>query len=165
MAKAKAADAESDNTGVSNLLVVFILLTVIASGAGAGGGWFLFRAPAKEPAVETKMSPSKPIQFEAGFPADAIEVPLEPILAKLKGSDVRDARIELSLVMTGNPEQLGLLKTQVAEDVVAFLSGITPSDLEGSRGFLNLLDDLEERAISRGQGAIVKLFIRGFAIQ
>jgi flagellar FliL protein len=57
------------------------------------------------------------------------------------------------------------LKSEIREDVIAFLEGLTVADIEGVRGFQNLREQLDDRAKIRGRGAVLGLLIGGLILE
>ena len=134
-------------------------------GAAAKAEW---QAEEKNSEYKAEHGDEKYAAVEAAdgrFPPDAIEIPLQPIITTMGTDKKTKVRIELSIVAVHGTPQESALKSEVREDVIAYLWGTKVEDLEGGRGFRNLRNELDERARTRGRGAILGLLIGGLVIQ
>ena len=90
-------------------------------------------------------------------------VPLEPIMTNLSYPSDNWIRIEVSLVFTGNPDNV--LADQIHQDILAYLRTVSLQQIEGPRGFQYLREDLRERVQLRSEGRVNDLLLRTFVIE
>ncbi len=164
------AMASEQRSGPSFVIALAISL-VIGGIAGGGFGAFL-RAPAPtEPAAQAatvpvdSLSPQPIVGAVSRFPPDAIELPVQPIIVTI-GSELKtNIRLEFSIVAASGTPDEGTLKGEIREDVIAYLKGLTVSDLEGGRRFQLLREQLDDRARVRGRGVVLGILISGLVVQ
>lgn len=165
--KNTAADAEGPSQ--PNLVIALAITTLIAGGAGAGFAYvFLKEKPpalAAAAPVEPPKTAEKALPASNRFPSDAVEVALDPIITGLGPDAARKMRLEASIIMTKEAVSSPTLKTELIEDIVVFLNGVTAEELSGVRGLQNLREDLDERARVRGRGMVLGLLISGFVLE
>ncbi len=171
MAKSPKNNAgETEGPAQPNLIVALAIVTVIA--AGAGGGFAFVFLKEKPPAAavaaavpEPAHAPEKQQPTVHRFPDDAVEVALEPIITGLGPGADRKMRLEASVIVKKEAVSLPTLKTELTEDIVVFLNGITAEEISGIRGLQNLREDLDDRARVRGRGMVLGLLISGFVLE
>lgn len=157
--------------GQPSLVVALLIVTLIAGGAGAGFAFAFLKPSTSEAALP------KPVPVEAHepattsktqtnrFPADAVEVALEPIVTGLGPNADRKMRLEASIIMTKEGATSSTLRTELVEDIVVFLNSVTAEEISGTRGLQNLREDLDDRARIRGRGTVLGMLISGFVLE
>ncbi len=151
--------------GTSGVFVILALVMLLGAGIGAGFGFFLL-APrqAAEAPPAAKAAPVADAQ-RSRFPVDSIEVSLAPIIATVGQNSSDRVRLECSIVVAKEVAMPATLKTELADDIIAFLRGISIADISGAHGYQNLREDLDEVARIRGGGAVLGLLISGFVVE
>ena len=157
--------------GQPSLVVALLIVSLIAGGAGAGFA-FTYLKPSKAAAALPKPAPveihepaaTSKIQTNR-FPADAVEVALEPIVTGLGPNADRKMRLEASIIMTKEGAASSTLRTELVEDIVVFLNSVTAEEISGTRGLQNLREDLDDRARIRGRGTVLGMLISGFVLE
>lgn len=173
MAKSPAKSSASDGEAAQpSLVVALAIVSVIAGGAGAGFAATMLKQTKPEPvsaAAATAADPhaaAKPaVEQTNRFPADAVEVPLAPIVTGLGPSADRKMRLEASVIVTKEAATSATLKTELIEDIVVFLNSVSAEEISGVRGLQNLREDLDDRARVRGRGMVLGLLISGFVLE
>ena len=161
----------NDNSGGSgprqdNFIVSLAAAIVVGVLGGGGFGYFVTLggpAPpkAKEPAEQVESrSPAT-----GRFPNDAFEMDIPSIIVDLSGTPKSQVRLDLSAIVAHGTLESGSLKSEIREDVIAYLKGVTVADIEGVRGFQNLREQLDDRAKIRGRGAVLGLLIGGLVVE
>lgn len=173
MAKSPTRTADKETgTAQPSLVIALAIVTVLAGGAGAGFALTLLQPSKAEPvvaapvtaAVDAHELAAKKVQSNR-FPADAVEVALEPIITALGPTADRKMRLEASIIMTKEAATSSTLKTELMEDIVVFLNSVSAEEISGARGLQNLREDLDDRARIRGRGTVLGLLISGFVIE
>lgn len=136
-------------------------------GIAGGGAFGYFVAPAgTQPATSSAVAEAEPpTPLPGRFPDDALELPLAPIIVELATEPRTRVRLDLSLIAAHGTPEGSALKSEVREDVIAFLKGLSLADIQGVRGFQNLREQLDDRAKIRGRGAILGLLIGGLVLE
>lgn len=151
------------------LVLALLILAVIGGGAGAGFAVVFLQAKPEVAAPATATLTEKRVENDnpqtSRFPADAVEVALDPIVTSIGPNDKPKMRLEASMIVNKNGASSQVLKKEVAEDIIAFLKSVTMADISGSRGFQNLREDLDDRARIRGRGMVFGLLISGFVFE
>ncbi|HML27316.1 MAG TPA: flagellar basal body protein FliL [Hyphomicrobium sp.] len=168
MAKEKSKkDDQKAGGGFGSFMVSAIIALLLGIGAGGAFGYFAMPEASSsnassQSAAGTQSTPPPP----AGrFPNDAIEIAVPSVIADLaSGAKVR-ARLDVSIVVVHGTPETTTLVGEVREDVIAYLKGLSLSDIEGVRGFQNLREQLDDRARIRGRGAILGLLIGGLVLE
>lgn len=163
----KANDVPSTGSmSTGDLIKSMVVAVVLGIGGGAAFGYFAIPSTPVPPATEASpvTAPADTLA-EGRFPSDALEIAIPSIIVDLKGEPRSRVRLDLSVVAAHGTAQTGVLKDEVREDVIAYLKGLTVTDIQGVRGFQNLREQLDDRAKIRGRGAILGLLIGGFVIE
>jgi flagellar FliL protein len=151
--------------GVGEFVKSAIIAIVLGAGGGGAFGYFALpdrTASNSAPKTETQAAPAP---ATGRFPNDAVELPVPSVITDLDTNPKVRARLDVSIIVAhGTPETTTLLG-EVREDVIAYLKGLTLSDIEGVRGFQNLREQLDDRARIRGRGAILGLLIGGLVLE
>lgn len=171
MAGAPSKRQDDGDTSEGPSLVVSLAIAIVIGLLGGGAFGFVMvpagQAPAVEkPAVEPEPKVEvKPEAAKGRFPNDALEFPLPPIIVALDGDPSPKMRLDLSLITARGTPDSGSLKSEVREDVIAFLQGMKLKDIQGVRGFQNLREQLDDRAKVRGRGVVLGLLISGLVVE
>lgn len=163
-AKTKGDDkAGGGGPGIAMSLLVALLIGCL--GGGAFGYLALPTSPARPAAASAPaVAPASP--QPGRFPSDALELQLAPIILEIGGAtDPKKIRVELSIVAAHGTPNTSTLQSEVREDVIAFMKGLTVKDIEGARGFQNLREQLDDRAKIRGRGAVLGLLVGGIVVE
>ncbi|MBU4531121.1 MAG: flagellar basal body-associated FliL family protein [Hoeflea sp.] len=150
-------------------LIATIAIVLVLSLIAAGGGWMLggILAPQLDQPEETAAVAAEGAAGEAKGEGEIIMrenlVPLEPIMTNLSYPSDNWIRIEVSLVFTGNPDNV--LADQIHQDILAYLRTVSLQQIEGPRGFQYLREDLRERVQLRSEGRVNDLLLRTFVIE
>jgi flagellar FliL protein len=163
-----AASAKGDDKKGSGGIVGILIVTVLALGAGGGFGFYLSsalpppdvaaEAAQKDKDKEKDKDPAKPL-------AQVRLVELSPMIANLIEPKTAWMRIEASVVVEGEVENLPALTAKIGEDVVAYLKTMSLTQFEGPTGFQNLREDLNDRARIRGGTPIRELVVHGVIVE
>lgn len=173
MAKSPVGTAATANGNAQpSIALALAIVTLIAGGAGTGFAFTLLK-PNKSLPIATPTPPPEHHEPAAAankaqtnrFPADAVEVALEPIVTALGPKADRKMRLEASIIMTKEAATSSTLRTELIEDIVIFLNSVTAEDISGTRGLQNLREDLDDRARIRGRGTVLGLLISGFVLE
>lgn len=148
-------------------LIGFILVTLVAIGAGAGFGMFLYGSLFSEP-EEVKLAAKKKKKADVPEPKPLDNtklVTLTPVIAELPDSDNTWLRIEASVVVDATTVGESVVAAEVAADIAAYLRSTTLVQLEGPSGYINLRQDLVDRARIRAPGKVKDLVIHGMVLE
>ena len=163
------SNGDNQGAGPSTADLVKSMLVAALLGIGGGGAFGYFAIPvgtAPAPVEEAKPASVAPQTPMSGrFPSDALEIAIPSIIVDLSGEPKSRVRLDISIVAVHGTSESGLLKDEVREDIIAYLKGLTVTDIQGVRGLQNLREQLEDRARIRGRGAILGLLIGGFVIE
>jgi flagellar protein FliL len=170
---AARSNNEKPNAGNSaaqpSFIIVLLILTLIGVGCGAGFGFLILKTKPQVSATPAVTVPEKDIVSEppatSRYPADAVEIALDPIVSSIGPNDKTKMRLEASMIVSKSGASSPLLKKEMAEDIVAFFRGVSLDDISGSRGFQNLREDLDDLARVRGRGTVYGLLISGFVVE
>ena len=145
-------------------VLAFIILTLVASGAGGGFGMFVSSQrqetlPKQE--MKTDEAPASNISKLQMF-----SLPLPPITTNLAGSSRVWVRIECTLI---SPVEVAgettSLTGQISEDIIAYLRTVTPEQLNGPGGFQHLREDLNDRVQIRTNSKATSVIIQALIIE
>ncbi len=142
-------------------------IVAIVLGISGGGAFGYFAVPdGSGPPAPSASESTEPQTPSAGrFPNDALEVEIPSIIAELESEPKMRARLDVSIIVAHGTPETTTLKGEVKEDVIAYLKGLSPADIQGVRGFQNLREQLDDRARIRGRGAILGLLIGGLLLE
>ncbi len=165
-----ANDKQKDDAGTAGTSTADFLKSAIVAivlGISGGGAFGYFAVPdgsgPSVPSVGESVEPQAP---SAGrFPNDALEVEIPSVIAELETEPKMRVRLDVSIIVAHGTPETTTLKGEVKEDVIAYLKGLTPADIQGVRGFQNLREQLDDRARIRGRGAILGLLIGGLLLE
>jgi flagellar FliL protein len=146
-------------------MVGILIVTLLAAGGGAGFGFYLSdflkkEEPPKKTAQAAKKDEEKP------NPAKGTRlVEMTPIIANLAEPKSSWIRIEASLVIDRELEEVQALIGKISEDITGYLKTTTLVQFEGGSGFQNLREDLNERARLRGGKDVKEVIIHGVVVE
>jgi flagellar FliL protein len=142
-------------------------LMAVLVGAIGGLGFGYFGEIAKPFAMGNDVAGSaEPERRPMGrFPKDALEIPIPSIIVQLKGDPKTNVRLDLSVIAAHGTPETGALKSEIREDVIAYLEGLSVADIDGVRGFQNLRQQLDDRAKIRGRGSVLGILIGGLILE
>ena len=163
------ANANNNSASQPNLVVVILVLTLMGVGCGAGFGIFVLKSKPRGVAATAVKLPEKEtashLPLTSRYPAEAVELALDPIISSIGPNDKTKMRLEASMIVNKSGASSPFLKKEVTEDIVAFLRSVSMEDISGSRGFQNLREDLDDLAQVRGRGAVYGILISGFVVE
>ncbi len=162
----KKTENQPAGGGVGGFMMSAIVAVILGAGGGGAFGYFAMPdgSPSNSPPKNESASPA-PAPVIGRFPNDAIELAIPAVITDLDTDPKIRARLDVSIIVAhGTPETTTLLG-EVREDVVAYLKGLTLSDIQGVRGFQNLREQLDDRARIRGRGAVLGLLIGGLVLE
>jgi flagellar FliL protein len=158
-------DSQQGSGGTAGFVKSAIIALVLGVGGGGAFGYFMMPDGSAPNPSAPKESGAEPVLAVGRFPNDAVELAVPSVIADLEGDPKVRARLDVSIVVAhGTPETTTLLG-EVREDVIAYLKGLTLTDIQGVRGFQNLREQLDDRARIRGRGAILGLLIGGLVFE
>lgn len=161
--KDKQKDEAAGGAGTAGFLISILLAILIGLGGGAAFGYL---GGVGDPASPAKAAAAESSAPSAGrFPNDALEIQVPAIIVQLKGEPKTNVRLDLSIIAAHGTAKSGTLKSEIREDVIAFLEGLNVADIQGVRGFQNLREQLDDRAKIRGRGAVLGLLIGGLILE
>jgi flagellar protein FliL len=159
-------DAGAAGASTADFVKSAIVAVVLGVSGGGAFGYFAIpdgSAPAPPPASESAEPQAAP--SPGRFPNDALEVEIPSVIAELATDQKTRVRLDVSIIVAHGTPETTTLKGEVKEDVIAYLKGLTPADIQGVRGFQNLREQLDDRARIRGRGAILGLLIGGLLLE
>ncbi len=157
---------KGDPPGEPNIVVAAVVAMVIGVLGGGAFGFVLIPAQPSPPSPsEDKVVVEQKAPAKGRFPTDAVEMQMPPVIVGLGPEPAKKVRIDLSIIAARGTTEPAVLKSEIREDVIAFLKGLTIEDIEGVRGFQNLRQQLDDRAKIRGRGAVLGLLIGGLIVE
>ena len=172
---------EEEKTGPSMvvLLIVYLVITLIAGGAGFGVSATLL-APSSL-ATSGAEPKAKPANADAhGAPAKhatddgdgtdmdepahkLVVVDIPSITTNLVDPSDAWIRMELSLVF----EEAGddAMAQDVHQDIIAYVHTMKLYNLRGGSGYQHLIEDLQERAAIRTEGRVKRVLVRSLILE
>lgn len=174
-AETEAEEAAPKKSSLVVQIVVFLLITGVAAGAGFGVSMFM-GSPAPQMAAanmenaedesseeedaaaeEAKMDEKSEEDDEAAL-KNAYAKPLAPILTNLAAPDNVWVRMELAVV--GKPDLQDEMLEQIHQDLFAYMRTVKLHHVEGPSGYQNLKAELSERAALRSGGSAQLVLVR-----
>lgn len=166
MAKAPKGGGAGGEKKSSGGFLGIVLVTLLAAGGGAGFGFYVSgnlkekEAPKKPESAEKASEEKKP-----AIPPGSKIVEMAPIIVNLSEPRSSWIRIEASLVIDSELQDVQVVSGKIAEDLTAYLRTSTLSQFEGGSGFQNLREDLNERARLRGGKDVKELVLHGVVFE
>jgi len=161
------ADHKSGST--KGMIVGVLVATLVAVAAGAVIGLQFSSMVAPSPVAENKSK--KPEEEAEQTPVSSKYTgkvtikALPPILTNLAAPKNAWVRMEASIIVNGEVEELDVMAAQISEDTLAYLRTLTMSDIEGGSGLAYLRSDIKERAVVRSQGKVVEIIIGSLVVE
>lgn len=162
--KPKDASAPSGTSAV-DFAIAAVAAVVVGIAGGGGFGYFVVPVGTAPPAKEAAESAGPPAPAAGRFPNDALEIQIPSIIVDMESQPKTRVRLDVSIIVAHGTSESGSLKNEVREDIIAFLKGISVTDIQGVRGFQHLREQLDDRAKIRGRGAILGLLIGGLVLE
>jgi len=139
-----------------------LLLTLIPA---AAGGFFGVRAVSiVTDAQEEKKDDPSTVDLAYGGTISVKELP--SIVTNLAAPEHVMIRLQAAILFDAkavqNPDVLG---KQIADDILAFLTTASESQIEGASGLQHLREDLNDRAKVRSEGRVLELIIETLVVQ
>ncbi|MEP1206293.1 MAG: flagellar basal body-associated FliL family protein [Rhizobiaceae bacterium] len=177
-ADAPKEEAAPKKTSLIVHIVVFLLITCLAAGAGFGVSMFLDPGDGAKKAQYAVGSESpdgdngnqgegdsgdgeadgeKSEDGEEGV-KQAYAKPLAPILTNLAAPE--DVWVRMELAVVGKPNLTDALLEQIHQDLFAYMRTVKLHHVEGPSGYNNLRAELSERAMVRSGGAAQAVLVR-----
>ena len=163
--KGKQKDEAAAGTGTAGFVTSIVLAILIGLGGGAAFGYLGGVGDPASPAKAAAEGAESSAPSAGRFPNDALEIQVPAIIVQLKGEPKTNVRLDLSIIAAHGTAESGTLKSEIREDVIAFLEGLNVADIQGVRGFQNLREQLDDRAKIRGRGAVLGLLIGGLILE
>ena len=140
-------------TGPAAVIAAWIGTTLLAVLAGGIFGLQIETIAEQPKREQDEVNTSRPVTPAPAYSESGRIRALPPVVTKLAGERDAWVRIEASIVLAGSPaEEEEIMAARMAEDMAAFLQTVSVSDIEGPSGFLQLREDLAERARIRSDG-------------
>jgi flagellar FliL protein len=157
---------DEPNSGGGGGFVIAALIAIIL-GAGGGGAYAFLMMPdvASQKSEPTHSEQPTANSATGRFPSDAIELVVPSVITDLNSQPAVRARLDVSIIVVHGTPQTTTLLGEVREDVIAYLKGLSLSDIQGVRGFQNLREQLDDRARIRGRGVILGLLVGGLVLE
>jgi flagellar FliL protein len=168
-------ETPEDQPKTKSALMMTIVGLAVLTLLGGVGGWVVggIVAPSikgaaeEEQAKAAKDAAAQKKDAEAGLPHISTEannvVQLEPITSNLAYPSENWVRLEIALLFNGPPDVK--LAEDIHQDILAYVRTVSLQQIEGSRGFEYLRDDIQERVDLRAQGRVSKIMFRTFVIE
>jgi flagellar FliL protein len=162
--KPKDASAPA-GTSAFDFAIAAVAAIVVGIAGGGCFGYFVVPVGTAPPAKEAAESAERPAPATGRFPNDALEIQIPSIIVDMESEPKTRLRLDVSIIVAHGTSESGSLKNEVREDIIAFLKGISVTDIQGVRGFQHLREQLDDRAKIRGRGAILGLLIGGLVLE
>lgn len=157
-------------------LIEFLLVTLIAAGAGVGLTAMNPPPTAPDPGAANKPPPGKLApekkpgeKTEAAVacgPGGPNMIDMPPIVTNIANPSDTWIRLEASLVFDAktlqHPE---VVAAEIATDELAYLHTVAVNELQGPIGLENIRQDLRDRAFVRSGGKVSDLLIKTLVLQ
>lgn len=162
MAKAaRSGEEKKSSGGITGILIV----TLLAAGGGGGLGFYLSDFLKNEEPPKKAAQAAKKDEAKANPAAGARLFEMAPIIANLAEPKTSWIRVEASLLIDKEVEEVQALIGKIAEDITGYLKSTTLAQFEGGAGFQNLREDLNERARLRGGKDVKEVIIHGVVVE
>jgi flagellar FliL protein len=163
--EAAPAKPQGGKRGLLLTIVAWLLVTLVAGGAGGGIGIYLADVIEKTVAAKIQAVPDKEAP-ELRYSGDVVLEPLEPIVTNLGDPSDTWIRLETAIVFPNgalpNPK---VTAAEIRQDIVAYARTISIAQLEGPSALQHLREDLNERVAVRTDGLVSELVIETMVIQ
>lgn len=141
--------------------------TAIAGGAGMGTAWLLQSGKvagvefARVPAMQATANTQK----AAGAMKGLVARPVPTVITNLAGDRRAWVRAEFSVLLPASTPDVDALMAVIGQDVVGFLRGVTPAQIDGPQGMTLLREEIEDRVRVRTQGRSQGVLFKTFVIE
>ena len=171
-------EAAPKKTSLIVHIVVFLLITCLAAGAGFGVSMFLDPGDGAKKAQfaagpgsqdgdsgsggEGESSDAEAADKESEDGEEGVKQayakPLAPILTNLAAPE--DVWVRMELAVVSKPNLTDALLEQIHQDLFAYMRTVKLHHVEGPSGYNNLRAELSERAMVRSGGAVQAVLVR-----
>ncbi|MCJ2140907.1 flagellar basal body-associated FliL family protein [Methylobacterium sp. E-066] len=159
-----ASDAEPPRSKVRWLLLL-AGLTVLAIGAGGGGGLFMISKIEKAVAEKQKIEEEQ-VQKVVAYDASYSLANIGTVVTNLANPSDVWIRLEASIVLkTGTFPNPDPIAAEIRQDLLGYLHTLSVAQIEGPSGLVHLREDLTERVRLRSNGQVREFFIETLVIQ
>jgi flagellar FliL protein len=150
--------------GILLAIVAWLLVTLVAGGAGGGLGMHL--AGAIEKTVRAKIEAAPADKPELRYSGDMMLEPIEPVVTNLGDPTDTWIRLETAIVFpNGALPDPKVTAAEIRQDIVAYARTLTLAQLEGASALQHLREDLNERVVTRTNGQVSELIIETMVVQ
>ena len=157
-----AGATKSGGVSLVGFILAMFILTLISGAAGAFFGMQTVSV-VKDAQQEQKPEPA-PVNPEYSGTMTVKELP--SIVTNLGQPDHPMIRLQAAIIFdrkdVASPD---VLAHQISEDILAFLSTTSSSQIEGASGLQHLREDLNDRAKIRSNGHVRELVIETLVVQ
>ena len=161
--EADKGEAE-ERGGLLATIVPFVVVTVIAAGAAAGGAWFESGRQNAEAKAAASCGPAEKQVAELGDSVTSV-LDLPSIVTNLAGEDAPWLRLDVSVVVPNTTPQKDQLAAELSHDFLGYVRSLQASELAGGTNLYLLKNDLTELAKARTSDATLDVLIRTFVIE
>jgi len=157
-------------------LIEWLVVTLIAAGAGAALTAINPPAPPPDRSAGAKPAPGKlssekkPAESAKAAavcgPGGPSMIDMPPIVTNIANPADTWVRLEASIVF--DPKALphpDVVAAEIATDELAYLRTVTVSELQGPIGLENIRQDLRDRAVVRSGGKVTDLLLKTLVLQ
>ena len=162
-AAAPAAEPKKKG-GLVMTIVAWLLVTLVAAGAGGGIGMYL--ADIIEKTVTAKMEAVPADKPELRYSGNMALEKIEPVITNLGSPSNTWIRLETAIVFpNGALSDPKVTAAEIRQDIVAYARTISLAQLEGPSALQHLREDLNERVATRTSGQVSELIIETMVVQ
>jgi flagellar FliL protein len=159
-------DAPKRKGGIAGMIVGMVVVTGIAAGLGLFLGQMTAKNVEQAVADREKAKPPKDPIRSTRFSGDVVLQPVEAVVTNLgQPSDVW-IRLETAMIFQNgalkNPE---VTAAEIRQDLITYARTMTLAQLEGPSALQHLREDLNERVVTRTNGAVSELVIETLVVQ
>jgi flagellar FliL protein len=172
MAEAEPQAGAKKKSSFMSMLIEWLLVTLIAGGAGAGLSAMHPSPPPDKPGEAAmakkgeKKEELKPQVAVADCGPGPSLADLPPIVTNLANPSDTWVRLEAAIVF--DPKTLphpDVVAAEIATDELAYLRTISVQELQGPIGLENIRQDLRDRALVRSNGKVIDLLLKTLVLQ
>ena len=170
------SDAPKKKSSFMGTAIEFLLITLLAGGAGVGLTMMNPPSPPADKAASDKPPPGKlapekkegeKVEAAANCaPGGPSLVDLPPIVTNIANPPDTWVRLEGSIVV--DPKALKdpeVVAAEIATDELAYLRTVSVNELQGPIGLENIRQDLRDRAFVRSGGKVTDLLLKTLVLQ
>lgn len=177
-------DKKSEGPSFIVFLIVCLVISLAAGGAGFGVSATMLKPVTMAPAAATPEAAAAPEgeaaapaeghgaatahgepakRGEAALPEDLSVIDISPITTNLLDPAETWIRMELSLAFEGESDPA--LAEEIQQDILAYVHTMRLYNLRGGSGFQHLMEDLNDRASIRSEGRVKRVLVRSFILE